>query len=223
LPWRSLEGREEGATVKDPLALWRTKDPLSLSEAGALVCDVPPSRTYPHKIPEFTAEMRAERDMVQATRVALRQDAEAGKLPAKLRWEQSGGERRDRFLVRRWGDDRDAFEPVKRWIDLDGSTVTRADLEAWCSARGLRPAVLFPDARKEPQQLASADDLPAKAQRTALAMIAALADLAELDIKAPHAEPGVADEVAAKIEARFGFKIGRRTIADWLKRARDLS
>lgn len=209
--------------MKDPLALWRTKDPLSLSEAGALVCDVPPSRTYPHKLPEFTAEMRAERDMVEATRAALRQDAEAGKLPAKLRWEQSGGGRRARSFIGGWIDNDEAFEPVKRWIDIGGSTVTRADLEAWCSARGIRPSVLFPNAGKEPQQLASADDLPAKAQRTALAMIAALADLAELDIKAPHADPGPADEVAAKIEARFGFTIGRRTIADWLKRARDMS
>lgn len=147
--------------MKDPLALWRTKDPLSLSEAGALVCDVPPSRTYPHKLPEFTAEMRAERDAVNAARVALKADAQAGKLPAVLKLKQSGGKRKDRsFLGGYRYDPDDEFEPVDRWIDLGDSTVTRSDLEAWCIARGIHPAVFAPSPAETVQAEAETGDLP---------------------------------------------------------------
>jgi hypothetical protein len=144
--------------------------------------------------------------------------------------------------VPRWeyGSARETYSD--RVPSLSHNTVELRELRRWLEANGHRPEFFFPSdtdetsaalkrsgsqpAQTEGGQAAQADaapeDLNGKARRTAFAMIGGLAELLEESIDEPHKEPGLADKILAKIESRYGFTIGRRTIAEWLKGARDL-
>lgn len=142
--------------MKDPLALWRTKDPLSLSEAAALIYSEPPGLTYDPRIPEE----RRVRDQLQSAVRELIAAVESGALPAVIQRWRKGGERIDPgFATRDWSP-APRFTPVEEGVDARRSTVARADLEAWCSARGIRPTVFAPSPEDSAQAEAEAGELP---------------------------------------------------------------
>ncbi len=148
--------------MKDPLALWRTKDPLSLIEAGALILDVPPSRTWPTRPGDLNQAQREERDAVTAARAEILAAAKGGRLPANLKYKREGGGKRSDNFVTRWNGDspESRFEPYSDVLVASESTVARADLEAWCSARGLRPAVFAPSPPDPPLAESDTGALP---------------------------------------------------------------
>lgn len=214
--------------MNDPFALWRNKERLPLDAAAALICNAVPGRAYPHKAPELTQALRDERDMVRAALRELLGAINASELAAELAYKPEPPSREpspflggDRWEIVSRRASRSSSGPE---LDVARSTVRRGDLESWCSQRGLSPAIFKPLAGLASPEVGNAQDqeLNTRSRRTALAIIAALADLGELDLSNPLASGGIGEQVAGKIEARLGKKVSARTVADYLRDARDL-
>ena len=213
--------------MNDPLARWRSpnKDPLALDDAAALLCDLEPGLTYDRKIPEqrekFDRRAKMLRDLIAAATadppglaaVVVRVRAvERARAPGFS--DGFGG-----FTIQP-SPRRPRMKP--QGVDGAQSTVTRAALRDWCESQGMRPSFLFPDAAKP---LPSADSpMNPKAEASVLAIVAALAKLADIPLTRPHSvAPGnPADEIAVVIEGLGLRQVQRRTIAHWLMKARDL-
>lgn len=136
--------------MKDPLAFWRNKDKLPLSDAAALLCECEPGLTYDHR----NSEERRERDRIKTARARLEKDIEDGTLKADTVYVERAAERGTNFVTRE-----PTYSPAARWLDTKQTTIPRADLRAWCEANGLRPSILFsePSAPAEAKPLTSVE------------------------------------------------------------------
>lgn len=221
----------------DRLTRWRNKDPLSLAEAAALLCDAEPGLRFDTRSKAEVGERHMgeriatmQRDLADAIRAGeLGADLVASMGPAAYR---DTGE-----TMTLWGQAARIVVPQNQApvVSLRLSTIPRAALIGWARApaQGLDPIVW----REPPKCTADAaqpitsdgtgaagDALAPKAEWTLLATVKALASLGEYPLTHPHSkEPGnVADAIVAKIEGLTKRQVKRRAVADWLRKARDL-
>lgn len=123
-------------TEKDPLALWRDKQELSLSEAAALMADARPRKTYSAK--DLSPTERDERDAVTANLHELLGAVAAKTLEARLAYSTrvTGTDIAGNSYVRCEGGS----------VLPDKSMVSREAVKGWLTQHkpSFRPAFFFP-------------------------------------------------------------------------------
>lgn len=112
-----------------------------------------------------------EKNTARITVESLRRDIGSGSLKATVT--EVHGVYQERIGMRRIriDDHRDHRPIVEHPCTLPVTRIARADLLAWCEARGIRPPLLFPDS------LPAEKPLHASERQTLLAIIRALAEL----------------------------------------------
>lgn len=124
----------------DRLARWRNKDPLSLAEAAALLCDAEPGLTYRHDKGADAAERHTGQRIVKMQRDLI----------AAIKGGELAGNIRHREYTTGGGENWATREPIPvnrhRELDLALSTVPRADLIAWTEGKWSVPVAF-----REPQ------------------------------------------------------------------------
>lgn len=213
-----MAGRKDSGAAGDPLALWRNKDPLPLGEAAALLAGEPPGRRYyPKEVPED----RRAWDAVCAFRSELLAALVSKELDATVVPKKTGGERLNGVGSVEWLRDAYAsaheprYAPVHTEVDWEKTKVGQADLRAWCEQREI--ATEFFCGRTE----SPSGDMTTRERETLLELVAALAELAGLDLRLETAGHAEAKKLAPELEAR-GVKTKAETVAKKLKEGRDL-
>ncbi|MDN5923757.1 MAG: hypothetical protein L0H70_02015 [Xanthomonadales bacterium] len=129
----------------DWLPRWANKDPLSLFDAAALLCDLEPLERAKRNDASATMQLERERIAVMFGRLVTAMDN--GRLTGTVPRGQSGGQLVDYGFSR---EPRRA--PIHKYIDARKEIISRADLQAWVGLHeGWRPIVFFglPDAASE--------------------------------------------------------------------------
>ncbi|MCP5451469.1 MAG: hypothetical protein H6972_13155 [Gammaproteobacteria bacterium] len=112
-----------------------------------------------------------DKNQVELVVMALRGDIDSGKLNATVT--QAQRVRQERIGMRRISinDTRDHRPIVEHPYTETIIRIARAELMAWCEARGIRPELLFPDPSQDEKRL------HANERNTLLAIIRTLAEL----------------------------------------------